>query len=212
MSGFRNLRILTGLFPVVALAFLALFATINPATRGEPTPAAGVTRRAFMRVTPQGAIQSTDMSNSKGPSASASIAPRRVLGPVGNTLWHYDDQTAIADGVSIDANNVWGAWILSGARLTIHAITGNGTPAWSFSSFGSDNSGVAAAKGADRSGFMESNAGATTFGNMALGPAATAHRTGHSFIQSVIRICLLVPGRLPLRATDRLLRLLLAIL
>ena len=65
--------------------------------------------------------------------------------------------------MSIDANNVWGAWLLSGARLTIHAITGNGTPAWSFSSFGSGNSGVAAAKGADRSGFMESNAAGNDF-------------------------------------------------
>ena len=65
--------------------------------------------------------------------------------------------------MSIDANNVWGAWLLSGARLTIHAITGNGTPAWSFSSFGSGNSGVAAAKGADRSGFMESNAAGDDF-------------------------------------------------
>lgn len=53
--------------------------------------------------------------------------------------------------------------MLSGARLTIHAITGNGTPAWSFSSFGSGNSGVAAAKGADRSGFMESNAAGDDF-------------------------------------------------
>jgi hypothetical protein len=82
---------------------------------------------------------------------------------LGTTLWDYDDPNAIADGVSIDANNVWGAWLLTGARLTIHAITGNGTPAWSFSSFGSGNSGVAAAKGADRSGFMESNAAGNDF-------------------------------------------------
>src|SRR5947208_5687253 len=39
----------------------------------------------------------------------------------------------------------------------MQAITGDGTPAWSFFSVGSGNSGVAAAKGADRSGFMESN-------------------------------------------------------
>jgi N-acetylneuraminic acid mutarotase len=82
---------------------------------------------------------------------------------LGNTVWYYDDTTAIADGVSIDANNVWGAWLLSGARLTMHAITGNGTPAWAFSSFGSGNSGVAAAKGGDRSGFMESNAAGNDF-------------------------------------------------
>ena len=77
----------------------------------------------------------------------ARIPKRRVLGPLGNTLWRFDHDTAIADGVAIDANNVWGAWTLIGARLTIHAITGNGTPAWDFSSFGSGNSGVAASKG-----------------------------------------------------------------
>jgi hypothetical protein len=82
---------------------------------------------------------------------------------LGNILWMVDDQNAIADGVSIDANNVWGAWILNGARLSIYAITGNGTPAWNFSSFNSGNSGVAAAKGADRSGFMESNAAGNDF-------------------------------------------------
>src|SRR6478736_3133945 len=159
-STVRNLRILTGLFSVCALIFLALFAAANA---GQAVRAAGVMRRAFMRVTPQGVSQSTEIANSKTPSVAASIAQKRTLGPLGNTVWHYDDPTAIADGVSIDANNVWGAWLLSGARLTVHAITGNGTPAWSFSSFGSGNSGVAAAKGADRSGFMESNAAGTDF-------------------------------------------------
>src|SRR5260370_7201374 len=91
------------------------------------------------------------------------MVERRMLGPLGNTVWHYDDTTAIADGVSIDANNVWGAWLLSGARLTIHAITGNGTPAWAFSSFCSGNSVVASAKVADRSGFMDSNAAGNDF-------------------------------------------------
>jgi hypothetical protein len=85
------------------------------------------------------------------------------MGPLGNILWMVDDQNTIADGVSIDANNVWGAWILTGARLSIYAITGNGTPAWEFSSFNSGNSGVAAAKGADRVGFMESNAAGNDF-------------------------------------------------
>jgi hypothetical protein len=159
----RNLRILTGLFSICGLIFLALFAAANPSTRGEADRAAGVTRQAFMRVTPQGVIQSTHIANSKGPPAVPGTAQRRVLRPLGNTVWQYNDQAAIADGVSIDANNVWGAWTLSGARLTIHAIMGNGTPAWSFSSFGSGNSGVAAAKGADRSGFMESNAAGTDF-------------------------------------------------
>ena len=161
MSALYNLRSLTGLIPVAALAFLAFFAAANPSTRVEAVRAGGVTRQAFMRVTPQGVIQSTHLS--KAPPAARRIAESRVSGPLGTTLWHYDDPTAIADGVSIDANNVWGAWLLSGARLTIHAITGNGTPAWSFSSFGSGNSGVAAAKGADRSGFMESNAAGNDF-------------------------------------------------
>ena len=161
MSALYNLRSLTGLIPVAALAFLAFFAAANPSTRVEAVRAGGVTRQAFMRVTPQGVIQSTHLS--KAPPAARRIAESRVSGPLGTTLWHYDDPTAIADGVSIDANNVWGAWLLSGARLTIHAITGNGTPAWSFSSFGSGNSGVAAAKGADRSGFMESNAAGDDF-------------------------------------------------
>ncbi len=93
----------------------------------------------------------------------ARIPKRRVLGPLGNTLWRFDDDTAIADGVAIDANNVWGAWTLSGARLTKYAITGNGTPAWDFSSFGSGNSGVAASKGADRVASMESNAAGNDF-------------------------------------------------
>ena len=160
-SAFCNLRSLTGLFPVAALAFLACFAAANLSTRVEAVRAGGVTRQALMSVTPQGVIQSTHLS--KAPPAAPRITESRVSGPLGTTLWHYDDPTAIADGVSIDANNVWGAWLLSGARLTIHAITGNGTPAWSFSSFGSGNSGVAAAKGADRCGFMESNAAGDDF-------------------------------------------------
>ena len=163
VSAFYNLRSLTALIPVAALVFLAFFAAANPSTRVDTVRAGGVTRQAFMRVTPQGIIQSTHLGSSKAPPAARRIAGSHVLGPLGTTLWHYDDPTAIADGVSIDANNVFGAWLLSGSRLTIHAITGNGTPAWSFSSFGSGNSGVAAAKGADRSGFMESNAAGDDF-------------------------------------------------
>ena len=162
-STIRNLRILTGLFPVAAFALVAFFVAADRPTHVEAVRAGGGTRRAFMNVTPQGIIQSTHPGNLKAPSAVRRMAERRVQRPLGNTLWQYDDQTAIAGGVSIDANNVWGAWLLSGARLTIHAITGDGTPAWSFSSFGSGNSGVAAAKGSDRSGFMESDAAGDTF-------------------------------------------------
>ena len=119
-----NTRILTGLASLAALAFVALFVAANPSTHGEAVRNAGVTRRAFMKVTPQGVIQSTDIATSNAASVAASAAQKRTLGPLGNTVWHYDDPTAIADGVSIDANNVWGAWLLSGARLTMHAITG----------------------------------------------------------------------------------------
>src|SRR5436190_2310932 len=114
----RKLRILTALVFVCALIFLALFAAANTSTHGQAVRTAGITRRTFMRVTPQGVIQSTHIDSSKAPSVAAKPAERRALDPLGNTLWHYDDQAAIADGVSIDANNVWGAWTLSGARLT----------------------------------------------------------------------------------------------
>src|SRR5262249_26389265 len=87
----------------------------------------------------------------------------RIMRPSGNTLWTVNDPNAIADGVSIDANNVWTAWTLSGARLSIYPINGNGTEAWHFSSFNSGNTGVAAAKGTDRLGFMESNAAGNDF-------------------------------------------------
>src|SRR6476469_4323485 len=162
VSAFCNLRSLIGLIPIAALAFLAFYAAANP-THVESVRAGGVTPKSTIRVTPEGIIQSTQLGNSKAPPAARTTVDSRISRPLGTTLWHYDDPTAIADGVSIDANNVWGAWLLSGARLTIHAITGNGTPAWSFSSFGSGNTGVAAAKGADRSGFMESNAAGNDF-------------------------------------------------
>ena len=54
----------------------------------------------------------------------APVAPeRRALGQLGNTLWEVDDVNAIADGVAIDANDVWGAWTLQGARLGAYPIT-----------------------------------------------------------------------------------------
>jgi hypothetical protein len=88
---------------------------------------------------------------------------RPLFGPLGTELWEVTDPNTIADGVSIDANDVWGAWILTGARLSAYPILGNGTPAFEFSSFGSGNTGVASANGADRMAFMESNAAGTDF-------------------------------------------------
>jgi hypothetical protein len=94
----------------------------------------------------------------------ARVTPDRpTLEPLGNTLWQVDDENAIADGVAIDANDVWGAWTLQGARLSAYPIDGSGTPDFEFSSFGSGSSGVASARGADRMAFMESNATGNDF-------------------------------------------------
>ena len=107
------------------------------------------------------------MRDCKVESNVATVATRssesHVIRPLGNTLWMVDDQNSIADGVAIDATNVWTAWTLTGARLSIYPINGNGSEAWHFSSFNSGNSGVAAAKETDRLGFMESNAAGNDF-------------------------------------------------
>ncbi len=116
-----------------------------------------------MRVTPDGVVPDHNLAESKTEAEAASMPERAILAPLGNTVWTVDDKNAIANGVSIDANNVWGAWILNGARLSVYPIIGNGTPAWSFSSFNSGNSGVAASKANDRAGFMESNAAGNDF-------------------------------------------------
>ncbi len=116
----------------------------------------------FTRVTPDGVMPDCEVESKVAPVARRS-SESRAIRPSGNTLWMVDDQDAIADGVAIDATNVWAAWTLSGARLSIYPINGNGTEAWHFSSFNSGNSGVAAAKAADRLGFMESNAAGNDF-------------------------------------------------
>ncbi len=136
-------------------------------------PSSGqLTGRTFARVTPTAVITENFLGSERQDlarstrlrRASARQAPERlVLGPLGNTLWQVDDQNAIADGVAIDANDVWGAWTLQGARLSAYPIGGDGTPDFEFSSFGSGNSGVASAKGADRMAYMESNAAGTDF-------------------------------------------------
>jgi hypothetical protein len=164
--------VLTGAFVVLTGVFLALLSAANPPagsgfrnlspTVGSLGPAKVIVR-TFIRVRPEGAMLDHNLRKSKGGSVAASTPGRHVIGPSGNTLWMVDDQNAIADGVAMDANNVWGAWILNGARLSVYAITGNGTPLWEFSSFNSGNSGVAAAKGTDRAGFMESNAAGNDF-------------------------------------------------
>src|SRR6516225_4032980 len=171
-SAFFKLPILAGVFSALAGIFLTLLAAANSPTGPEfrnaspasgPPPPARVTARTSVRVTPDAVVLDHNFLKSKGESVAARTFERRLIGPLGSILWMVIDQNAIADGVSIDANNVWGAWILNGARLSIYAISGNGTPAWNFSSFNSGNTGVAAAKGADRVGFMESNAAGNDF-------------------------------------------------
>jgi len=163
-GGFFNLRVSIGLLTFAAGLLFVLFATASPSKGGGrgsgarsngPTPSrplsGQLTGQTFARVT-------------RLYRAPAWQAPERlVLEPLGNTLWQVDDQNAIADGVAIDADDVWGAWTLQGARLSAYPILGDGTPDFEFSSFGSGNSGVDSAKGADRMAYMESNAAGTDF-------------------------------------------------
>src|SRR5436853_4715076 len=174
-GGFFNLRVSIGLLTVVAGLLFVLFATANPSKGGGrgfgarsngPTPSrpssGQLTGRTFARVTPNGVI-TENLLGSERQDLARSTPERLVLGPLGNTLWQVDDLNAIADGVAIDANDVWGAWTLQGARLSAYPIGGDGTPDFEFSSFGSGNSGVASAKGADRMAYMESNAPGNDF-------------------------------------------------
>jgi hypothetical protein len=177
-GGFLNLRVIALLTSVAGVFLLALggFVTANP-SKGDgrvlgahsnrpDTPRAPsssqLTGRTFARVTPQGVI-TENLLASPVKSVARATPERLSLAPLGNTLWQVDDVNAIADGVAIDANDVWGAWTLQGARLGAYPIAGDGTPDFEFSSFGSGNSGVASAKGADRMAYMESNAAGTDF-------------------------------------------------
>src|SRR5436305_11895135 len=172
---FFNLRVSIGLLTVVAGLLFVLFATANPSKGGGrgfgarsngPTPSrpslGQLTGRTFARVTPNGVITENLLGSERQDLARAT-PERLVLEPLGNTLWQVDDLNAIADGVAIDANDVWGAWTLQGARLSAYPIGGDGTPDFEFSSFGSGNSGVASAKGADRMAYLESNAAGNDF-------------------------------------------------
>src|SRR5438067_9585217 len=174
-GGFFNLRVSIGLLTVVAGLLFVLFATANrPKDTGHvlgdhssaPTPSrpssAQLAGRTFARVTHNDLI-TENLLGSERQDLARSTPERLVLEPLGNTLWQVDDLNAIADGVAIDANDVWGAWTLQGARLSAYPIGGDGTPDFEFSSFGSGNSGVASAKGADRMAYMESNAAGTDF-------------------------------------------------
>src|SRR5437867_417482 len=184
-GGFFNLRVSIGLLTFAAGLLFVLFATASPSKgsgRGSgarsngPTPSrplsGQLTGQTFARVTANGVITRNLLGSERQDLARATRlhrapawqAPERlVLEPLGNTLWMVDDVNAIADGVAIDANDVWGAWTLQGARLGAYPIGGNGAPDFEFSSFGEGSSGVASAKGADRMAYMESNAAGNDF-------------------------------------------------
>jgi hypothetical protein len=192
-GGFLNLRLLFGALGFLTCAFVALVTLADSSShpmghapghsgssiRNEPARAGRqftankrVEARTLAQVTPDGVITQNFLGLEGQHLARATRlrltpawqAPERsVLEPVGNTLWLVDDENAIADGVAIDSNDVWGAWTLQGARLSAYPIAGNGTPDFEFSSFGEGSSGVASAKGADRMAFMESNAAGNDF-------------------------------------------------
>jgi len=135
----------------VAGVFLVLFASsadIGRTRAGEANPSKGdgrvlgahsneppatstplsaqLTARTFARVAPSGIITENHTSQVQ---SVVRVAPERpTLGPHGDTLWQLDDDNAIADGVAIDVNDVWGAWTLQGARLSAYPIAGNGAP------------------------------------------------------------------------------------
>jgi hypothetical protein len=183
-AAFLNLRFLIGLVVCLTCGFVALLTLAAPSNHvagdraghigssirnefarrgGQSTLPNRVEARTFARVAPNGiTIAAANGSGYNFPLRR--VAPERpISGPLGTTLWLVNDVNAIADGVSIDANDVWGAWILQGARLSAYPILGNGTPDFEFSSFGSGNTGVASANGADRMAFMESNAAGNDF-------------------------------------------------
>jgi hypothetical protein len=186
-SAFFNLRASIGLFTVVAGVFLVLFATSadigrthggeanrfkgggrefgarsNASTTTRAASSGQLAGRTFARVASNGIVTENVFAEDRQSVARVTLG-QPTFEPLGNTLWQVDDDNAIADGVAIDANDVWGAWTLQGARLSAYPIGGNGTPDFEFSSFGSGSSGVASAKGADRMAFMESNAAGNDF-------------------------------------------------
>ena len=172
-GGFFTFGISIALLALMAGVFLLAlgeFVAANPSKSGGnavPAHSSGLTAsgaplsgqltgQRFARVTPQGVIIENLLTSER--QRLTLVAPgRRAPGPLGTTLWEVDDLNAIAAGVSIDSNDVWGGWTLQGARLSAYPITGNGTPDFEFSSFGNGNSGVASARGADRMAYMESN-------------------------------------------------------
>jgi hypothetical protein len=109
-SGFYDLRISIGLFTFLCGVSLALFTMATPSNRTVGR-GSNVGASTLARVTADG-ITTENFHTSERASGARAIPERHALGPLGNTLWQVDDQNTIADGVAIDANDVWGAWTL----------------------------------------------------------------------------------------------------
>src|SRR4051794_26917573 len=149
---FLNRRFLIGLVVSLICGLVALLSLADSSTRvagdqaghvyasirnPQSTLCNRVEARTFARVTPEGIITEKLLASQAKSAARetrlhrapAWQAPERpMLEPLGNTLWQVDDQNAIADGVAIDANDVWGAWTLQSARLSAYPILGDGIP------------------------------------------------------------------------------------
>ena len=175
-SGFYDLRISIGLFTFLCGVSLALF---TMATQSNRTVGRGsnVGASTLARVTADG-ITTENFHTSERASGARAIPERHALGPLGNTLWQVDDQNTIADGVAIDANDVWGAWTLQGARLGAYPTAGNGTPDFEFSSFGSATQGSPPPREPIASLLWNRMLREPTSEYTASHPPAVAHRTG----------------------------------
>src|ERR1041385_8854092 len=91
-SCFRNPRRLIGLFSVVALSFLAFFAFANPSASRDTHITETTAARTITKIMPEGVFLNHRIARSNAPSVPAKIAESPKFGPLGNTLWQYNDQ------------------------------------------------------------------------------------------------------------------------
>jgi len=229
-----RLRVSISLLTIAAgFSLLALveFGSANPSHGGQPNNRLGA--GTFAQVTADGIIienlagddgqsvatalrRHADVSSNgvapRHSEAATAFAPKRsFLQPLGNTLWVVDDENAIADGVAIDSNDVWGAWTLQGARLSAYPIAGDGTPDFEFSSFGEAVPVWRPPRAPIAWPTWNRMPLETISGSMALGPPVTVYRTGPFRFRSATRICQPVRGRSPCLMMAPRLQLLLAI-
>lgn len=202
-SAFFKTGLLPGVFVFLAGVFLVFLRTSADSGRpsgeangsGRTVPVApNAGARSLARVTPNGMIIENFLDADRQALTRVTLE-EHALRPLGNTLWQVDDKNAIADGVTIDTNDAWGAWTLEGARLGAYPIDGNGTPDFEFSSFGSGNSGVASAKEPIASPSWNRMPRGAISGFMALSRPVAVYRTGRFRFRSATRIFRPAQGR-----------------